>query len=248
MAKTAADWISELKTSTKQAFPNIKRGDVEMGLQERLKDPKKIHQRNTSLCGCASLFYCLATSKPDLYAQYVVELYLNGKSTIGSLTVEPGEDCRKYGATRTSGIDPADWVALASLRDSENDAFDYQSPSNEAGGITMPGDLLDWFKDVGFGKDTNDTNLVFTKGIGTLRDANKKFGLKQNVCLFISAKLLNDPTNDTMTADHWVVLQAPVTETGGKVSTEVYTWGSLRTIDLPASTFCKNFYGYISAS
>lgn len=246
--KTAQDWLNLLATRPEQAFPNISRSEVVDGLRDRLAEPTHIDQANTSLCGPASLMYCLASAKPALYAQYVVELYQTGRSTIGRLTVEPGADCKAYKATAAGGIHPVDWVALASLRDSENDAFDYDAPSCEAGGITMPGDLLDWFKDVGFSKDANVTNLVFTKGEDVLTAASGRRDQNHNVCLFINANMLEKPDEDSWTPDHWVVLRSAVAVGGGRAKFSVYTWGGVRAVDQPVGDVCENFYGYISSS
>src|SRR5690349_226344 len=96
--KTAQEWITELANGKEQAFPNISRADVVSGLRARIASPVKIDQANTSLCGAASLMYCLASRKPDVYAQYVAELYQTGKGRLGKLKVEPGKDCRAYKA------------------------------------------------------------------------------------------------------------------------------------------------------
>lgn len=175
--KTAQESLADLAHGTTQAFPNIQRAEMVDGLKERLAKPSAISQRNTSLCGPASLMYNLARSKDAAYSQYVVDLYQTGTAKIGKLTIKPGNGCRNYGASAANGIHPVDWVSLAGLRDSENDAIDYDSPSAKTGGITMPGDLLDWFKDAGFSKDKNETNLVWTKAIGDLTEAGAAYHL-----------------------------------------------------------------------
>lgn len=246
--KTAQEWINDLTNGTSQAYPNIQRTDMVSGLTLRLKSPRRIDQANTSLCGAASLMYCLATHKDAMYAQYVVELYNTGKSTIGKLTVEPGSDCKEYKPSTSQGIHPVDWVALASLRDSENDAFDYAQPSDEVGGITMPGDLVDWFKDAGFSQDANITNVVFTKGEATIKEMAKRFDQQHSVCMFINSIMLSDPTEDSWTPDHWVVVTSAVAVKDKRVTLSVFTWGDIKTIDLPKDDFCENYYGFISST
>ena len=255
MAKTANDWLNELVNGKNQVFPHMPRSDVIQGLRDRINDPSKIDQDRTSLCGAAALMYCLAKDKPADYARYVVELYHTGKGKIGKLKVEPGSDCRKYKPGKTKKIDPVDWIALASLRDSENAILDYDSPDTDLGGITMPGDLFDWFKAAGFTGVTEETNLVFTKGKGTLEKANKLYLQHKNVCLFVNAKVFEGPKAKLMSAfpNHWVVMSSKVTITKKEVDLTVYTWGSdkFRLImgakKMTISAFCNHFYGYISA-
>jgi hypothetical protein len=246
--KTAQEWLTELSSGTTQAFPNIQRADMLTGLKERIATPKKISQANTSLCGAASLMYCLAALKDAVYAQYVVELYQTGTGKLGGLTIKPGTDCKKYKPSTAKGIHPADWVALASLRDSENDVFDYAEPSNEAGGITMPGDLLDWFISSGFSKGANYTNLVFTKDEKTIKDLTDKYVQGHSICLFINANLLLHPDKSSAIPDHWIVPTSPATIADGKISVNVFSWGDIQKVELSVATFCKNFYGYISSS
>lgn len=246
--KTAQEWLGDLSTGTSHAYPNIKRSEMVAGLRKRLGSPASIDQANTSLCGAACLMYCLASLKAAAYAQYVVELYHTGKAKLGRLSVEPSSDCKKYKPDPAKGIHPVDWVALASLRDSENDVFDYDEPSDEVGGITMPGDLVDWFKDSGFSKDANFTNFVFTKDEGCIRAAGNRYRHTHSVCLFVNGNLFERPSEGSWIPNHWVVLASPVTIKNKRVSLSAFTWGAISQVDLPVDSFCKNFYGYISSS
>jgi len=246
--KTAEQCLTDLRTGTTQAFPNIKRSDMVDGLKNRLISPVQIDQANTSLCGAACLMYNLASKKDAIYAQYVVDLYQTGKASLGRLSVEPGTDCRNYKPDPSNGIHPVDWVALASLRDSENDFFDYDEPTDEVGGITMPGDLVDWFKKSGFSQDVNYTNLVFTKDSDCIEEAGTRFQKNQSVCLFVNANLLLRPSDWCLIPDHWVVLISGVTIKKKQVTCRVYSWGREVNVDLPVDQFCAKFFGYISSA
>ena len=74
---------------------------------------------------------------PHLYTQYVIDLYRTGEARIGDLHVKPSAGCRAYQSPRDK-IHPVDWIALASLRDSENSFLDYSSANDTAAGITIP--------------------------------------------------------------------------------------------------------------
>ena len=256
MAKSTADWVTELINGKSQAYPHMPRQEVIDGLRDRLADPSKIDQDRTSLCGPAALLYCLAKDKKEAYAQYIVELYHTGKSKIGSLEVEPSEDCRNYKPGKERQIHPVDWVGLASLRDSENDFLDYQSPDDEAAGITMPGALMGWFKSAGFTNVTEECNLVITKDKDTLMKADTRYKEQNNVCLFINAKVFGGQKKakkKSGTPNHWVVMSSQVSITNNEVDVTVYTWGTpyrKLTMGSPKVTveeFCNHFYGYVSA-
>jgi hypothetical protein len=251
-AKTAQQWVTELTKGTSQAYPNIKRSDMVAGLQARLVTPWIIDQRPASLCGPACLMYCLASLKNALYAQYVVDLYQFGQAFLGKLSVVPSMECRKYAAVVASKrIHPVDWVALASLRDSENGrthGFNYDDPDDEFSGTTLPGKLVDWFKACGFTHDADYTNFVVNKDVNCIRAAGNRFDQHHTVCLLIDGDLIQgaaDPIPHI--ANHWVVLTHPVIIRGGRIKTSVYSWGTFKPIDLPIDTFCNKFYGYVSA-
>ena len=77
-------------------FPRIARDAVVAGLRDRVNDPRKQNQSAASLCGPAAFFYCVLNYKPELYVQYVIDLFTTGKARIGSLMVEPSLGCRAY--------------------------------------------------------------------------------------------------------------------------------------------------------
>ena len=132
----------------KGVFEHIRRADVAAGLKERIVDANKIDQRGSSLCGPTVLVRTIASTDPVAYVRYVTDLYDHGRSVIGRLVVEPGEDLRSYDLAQQ--LNAADWIALASLRDSENFLFDYDEVSDQFSGITLPSHLEDWFREAGF--------------------------------------------------------------------------------------------------
>jgi len=230
------------------AFPKISRDQVLLGIRNRLADPDKIDQGDASLCGPASFLYCLLRDHPETWVTYVTQMFLKGNARIHGLEVRPSSDC--VNATPT-GIKPVDWVALASLRDSENTFFDYQDSSNQVGGITLPGTLAGWFERAGYRQVTNETNLFFTKNAETLKTALGLVGQRRRVCLFINADMVNRPNSSGgafTTANHWVVLTGGDGVQGGKVGLRIWTWGKTRNMmGFDTGKIVSNFFGYVSA-
>ncbi|MGH6926878.1 MAG: hypothetical protein ACREEV_01075 [Dongiaceae bacterium] len=250
----AIDVISRFESSGGQgSWPFISKADVAAGARDRIADASKIHQGSSSLCGPTSLLYSLIKKKPETYASYVTQLYSNGSAKIGSLEVKPRSDTRNYKVPKDK-IHPVDWMALASLRDSENLALSYSSVDDKAAGITMPGTLAGWFTKAGF-TAKNVTNVVFTKSKSDIEaaDALRKQGYR--VCLFINADMLyvGKQNNKSVIPNHWVVLSGPVNFfEGDRMSLTVFTWGrGMRAVpetgDLSVSSFLNNFYGYVAA-
>lgn len=234
------------------AFPKIDRADVSRGLQARVANAATIKQGAASLCGPAAFMYCLLQDRPEMFVQYVCDLYNTGAAKIGALSIKPSQDCRNY---QPSGIAAVDWIALAGLRDSEN-VLDYQDPSDTFSGITMPSGLASWFSAAGYDHVQNDTNLVTTKGATAIDAAGALLMQNRRVCLFVDADLLEDDKNTSPSIvgypDHWVVLTGTSGTHGGQVGATVWTWGRYVRIpggagDLKVEQFSGFFYGYVAA-
>jgi len=233
-----------------KGFARIARQDVVDGLRVRINDPSKVHQSAASLCGPAAFFYCVLEEMPHLYTQYVIDLYRTGEARLGGLHIKPSAGCRGY-QPPPSKIHPVDWIALASLRDSENTLLDYSSADDTAAGITMPHSLANWFSKLKWRGVRNDTNVYFLKGRSEVNDCIRNFS-SSRICLFINMQML-DPfkfAHRSVFANHWVVLTKNMTVQNNTIKFGVYTWGSLldipRTGTYPLDAFYRNFYGYVS--
>ncbi|MCP4118672.1 MAG: hypothetical protein GY737_25415 [Desulfobacteraceae bacterium] len=106
---------------------------------------------------------------------------------------------------------------MASLRDSENTIFNYDSVKDEFSGITLPAHLQKWFQDTGYTQVENKTNLVFDKSLYTLLQANQKRQSGSQVSLFVGANVFSGRPKGTSPADHWVVLNSPIRIDGNPV-------------------------------
>jgi hypothetical protein len=235
------------------AFPNIRRTDVVDGLRARLADASTQNQGAASLCGPAAFLFCLLVDQPEVYVQYVVDLYTSGKAKIGSLAIHPSDKCRRY-SPNPRQIAPVDWIALASLRDSENSVFDYDSVKDTASGITMPHSMAAWFRAAGYRSVNNVTNVFFTKGRSDIDTAHHLTVQGRWVCLFVNAAVIEKKPDlgRTLSPNHWVVLLdpgGPVKD--GKFNITIYTWGEERRVpatgDMEVKGFCHGLYGYVSA-
>lgn len=179
------------------AFPFIDRQEFTQTATERMGDPTLIHQRGSPLCAPSSLMFLTATNWPARYFAFASKLYQDGEATLGSLHIKPGKDCKNF---RLNGrIAAADWVTIASIRDSENSFWDVDDISGNwfgglldgAAGMTLPSTLAGWLEQVGFTDIRNETNLYFTKGLGNFREAADLQAAGHNVCLLVNANNFN---------------------------------------------------------
>jgi hypothetical protein len=242
------------------AFKKIPRAAVAAGLSARLAAPDRIDQGGSSLCGPSVFVRRIAATDPLAYVTFVIDLYQTGRGHIGDLQVKAGDDLRDYDPG--GKIDPADWIAIASIRDSSNWFFDYQDVNNEVAGITMPSSLEGWFRKIGYRDVVDDTNVYLTKGEDCLRRASDLYSKDYWVCLFINAQMLDPEDADhhgshqgSTTPDHWVALTSLVDISADRTSVKftVYSWGQghrpvpyTTTDKLPLQDVLKNFYGFVA--
>lgn len=183
----------------------------------------------------------------------MIDLYRTGEGRLGKLAVKPSAGCRAY-QPPAAKIHPVDWIAMASLRDSENTVFDYSSADDTAAGITMPHSLAAWFSKLGWRGVRNNTNVFFVKGRDEVKECACDFDVQRWVCLFINMQMLypNKFANRSVTLNHWVGLTKQMIVQRDTIKFGVYTWSGLpdipRTGSYPLGGFYRNFYGYVSAT
>ena len=234
------------------SFINFHRATIASELVARVKDPILINQGQVGLCPSAAVVYSLAKSNPADYARAVTRLYEYGRATIGEWKLEPGSDLKTYKLPATAGIPEADWIIMASIRDSENWFFDYQSETDEGG--AWGGEVAKWLKKAGYSDVQEDWNYSWNKTAANLKKADELYSKDYQVCLLIDADLLEGKTATLSKPNHWVVLASNIrtifTLPSSNVTMKVFTWGSKRTFPdrtMKLDDFLDYYYGYVAA-
>ena len=196
------------------------------------------NQQETSLCGPAVFFYALLVDRPDLYTQAIIELWETGETTIGQLHIKPSHDCRnpkKFSHTAAGDrISAIDWISLASLRDSENGLFDYDSPGDQIPGITLPGKVKSWFTEAG--ATVVFDNIQFRGHINQekLLELFSYVGSQHHVTSLISASMVEGGAG--VGKNHWIAWEKVPQTHGGPVdettlpaevivNSKLFSWG-----------------------
>jgi hypothetical protein len=257
-AKNVVDQFAARAGSGGGLWLHIKRTDLAVGLRARVDNPDLISSIETSLCGPAAFAHGLAIDDPVSYVKAAIDLWETGSAVIGTQSIKPKKDLKTYKLPATTTINPADWILLASMRDTDNWFFDYQEEGDDLSAITMPHTMEKWFKQAGYTEVLNDTNVVACKDLANARKASSLLGKGYKVCLFINSDMLyaSKHNNASLIPDHWVGLVTGITITGieadpaSKVSFKVYTWGRVQSVpqsgDLSIKHFLNNYYGYIA--
>jgi len=258
--------------NTSSHFLCLQRDKVGAGLLERVATPHHISQWPAGLCGPAALLFDLASGDPECYAKFGIDLFERGSAKIRKFEVKPNQALKI--ALAPSGMDQADWLTMASIRNSENSPlFDYDAASgnwNQFKGMTLPGEMASWLKKAGYTvvKDETSTTKFLAMSEQNARDASDKYDDDWVVFLFINAQMLNFHTEhkSSVLPDHWVRLTSKIDIRPNSVKFKVYTWGkgsyqvpTPQSADVPdgekfqpnhdftPEMFLKNYYGYVAA-
>jgi hypothetical protein len=238
------------------AFPNLQRADIVSGLKERMATPHSVDQSVASLCGPACLAFIILKHLPAMWAAYVMGLYDNGSAMLGKLRVQPSKGCRNVklpppnpDPKKRTTIHPVDWVGLASLRDSENANFEYNSPSDAFPGITTPGELEKWLKALKMADVREKTNFWFLKDMDDFKRAAILYAQGYAICLFVNDEILyGHRVGKLSVPNHWCVLNGnPILGRNSLITTQIFTWGKNRQVSVTEDVFLRGFYGYVAA-
>jgi len=250
------------------AFPNIPRQAVAQSLLRRIDAPEAINQGMTYTCGPAAFMYTFAKHDPAGYAKFVIDLYERGEASIGARRVAPSTSFRFDKMDELAGS-AADWIALGSLRDSENWFFEFHTRElpffnaatnstsmwftweNVRGG-TNPGEIKSWFKALGYTRVVDKSDGFFTSSLENLHESDDRHRNGEKVCLVICANILEAKTRQVAAAggrgDHFIVLASPIEFVPG-VQFRLFTWGGFRKLSfrLTAEEFLNSYYGFVAA-
>lgn len=205
-------------------WKGLTRAKVAAGALVRIDDPDKIAQGDANLCGPSCFVRSVATDLPETYARAIASLYEYGSATIGNRGMnhflKPSADLLNYVLPATADMDQADWIILASLRDSENWFLRFSSINDSVSAMTMPGTVVKWFVQAGYTDVKEDTSLKFNSPLSNAQKASELLDAGYKVCLLINDNMLytSRQDNGSQFPDHWVVLTLPMTLHQGTVS------------------------------
>lgn len=156
------------------AWPSLAREQIVSELTDRVIDPATVHQRNTGLCGPASIVFELGRRDPEGLVLATAQLFETGVwTTRQGRQIGADRDLRKrrlpHPDHRPDGghhpqIAQIDWMLMAAMREDENASEDVEDDrgvfGNAADGwetLTWPTEVKRWIRDVlGLRGDVDD--------------------------------------------------------------------------------------------
>jgi hypothetical protein len=248
-----------MRTGT-PAFRLLSRGYVAQGLRERVTDPTRVNQGMAPVCPSANVIYIEAKERPVSYVDFVTGLFEHGQARLGQWTIEPGYYLKNY-LPPLKGIHQADWIPMASIRDSENWLFPYANITWRGG--AWGEEIATWLSSAGYTDVQDHSSKYLTENEENLRMAGDLYVQGYKIIMVIDANVFLPPPQRPSRiwirerGMHIVTLTTAITFSGSPanraVDFRVYTWGGERQmkpdgyLGMLLSDFLGYYYGFVAA-
>jgi len=252
----AEDICSFLKRKGNGVWPAIDRDELGVSLLMRLAYPSLLRQGDANLCGPAAFLFGLLQDNPGVYARFAIDLYEKGTAHIRGLSISPHASVR-HNVPPSWKVASADWLTMASLRDSENWFCSFDSVDGTVSGATTQMELAHWLDQARYSHVKEDANLTrHQRDTDNMDEASRLYAAGYRVFLLIDAQMLETTTQSesgsaVLKDRHWITLRSKIDRSSGNVKMTIFTWGEgnrqvPQSGGLPLSDFLENYYGYVA--
>ena len=251
--------IAEFEQSNAASvWPYLDKKQVVADIRAQLSDPFRVDQGGQPFCGPASILFELVRKQPLRYVQICRSLFETGSFQGQTKQVTASNGLRQSQGRLRMG--QADWMVLATWRESENLLFPVEPDAPEIirnlAGITKPWEMAGWTREVlGYHHAKNTVTYLFGEVDG-LHEAARIIAAGGVAFALITAEgLLGEGKVPLLPyPDHWITVLGNITVQGGNIlqrqgnhiSLDIYTWASKRHIDKNEGPFQDYFWGIIT--
>jgi hypothetical protein len=250
------------RSNTPGVWNHLDKQQIVQDLQARIENPFKIEQGEQPFCGPAAVVFELIRKQPHRYLDICQSLYERGSfDGYTKPIVAAGRLRRSYGNLRMA---QADWMLLATLRDSANLIVPVHPKAPELirniAGITKPWEINVWVQEL-LGYPEVITQQCLSGEFQALQEAERivanggvAFGLINSQGLlgintFFAARL------HRLYPSHWVTIlgnlsiESPTRTSRRKqsrVEFDIYSWGRKIRVNTDAGSIGDYFWGVVS--
>lgn len=237
-------------------WPHLDKADIVQEMRLHLRNPYTVNQGAQPFCGPASVLFELVRRFPLRYVELCHSLYETGGFRAVSTFIQSSERLRQA-SKDIPRMGPADWMVLATLRESENLIFPVEphAPAiiRNLAGMTKSWEMLGWAREI-LGYDHADyLHTYVLRDLAALRKAQAVIDRGGVAFGLITDNALLGKTLPTVTIpNHWVALAGNINiEKGfgrhdsGQVSFDVFTWAKKVRIDVSEGVFEDGFWGVV---
>lgn len=248
------------KSPLKGVWPHLDKATIVAEMRSRLSNPFNVNQGQQPFCGPASVLFELVRKQPGRYVQICRSLFETGRFEAQTKAIAASNELRQASKGNLQ-MGPADWMILATLRESENLLFPVEPDASEIirglAGMTKSWELKGWVREILGYRTIHYKHTYLLGDMAALRDAADIVAKGGVAFPLITAEGLLRATSpskaDLPTAlpNHWVTLLGNVSipTRGGssdQVTFDVYTWARGMRVTVDERYFRRYFWGVVT--
>lgn len=238
-------------------WPHLDKHAIVKEMRSHLHNPYSVNQGHQPFCGPASVLFELVRKFPLRYVELCHSLYETGGFQSTTQFIQTSERLRQASKDIVN-LGPADWMVLATLRESENLIFPVEPNAPEIirnlAGMTKSWEMLGWVREI-LGYDHADyLHTYVLRDLTALKKAQAAIDQGGVAFGLITANaLLSKMPPKVMAPNHWVALVGNIdikkgtfgNHDSGQVSFDVFTWAKKVRIDVNEGVFEDAFWGVV---
>ena len=225
-------------------------------MRERINDPFQVNQGGQPFCGPAAILFELVRKQPLHYVQICRSLFETGSFQARTRRIEASTRLRQsQGRLR---MPQADWMVLATLRESENLIFPVEPNAPDIirnlGGMTKSWEMKGWVREVLGYRYFKYAHTYLYGEFDAMREAAEVIAGGGVAFALITAEgLLNNKRPLLPYPSHWIALLGNISiqkgqfwqHDSGHISFDIYTWAQEMHVDVNEGVFEDYFWGIV---
>ncbi len=235
--------IAQFQQSTVPGvWTSLDKNQVIADMRSRIHDPFQVNQGTQPFCGPASILFELVRKQPLRYVKICQSLFETGSFQGYSKLITASNRLRKSGGRL--GLAQADWMILATLRESESLIFPVEPNAPQIirnlAGMTTSWEMKGWVREILGYRETKYAHTYIYGEFRAMQEATTIIEQGGVAFALITAEgLLENKKPLLPYPSHWITLLGniaikrgnPWQHDSGHISCDIYTWGQKRSID-----------------
>ncbi len=237
-------------------WPSLDKKQVVAQMRSRIDDPFQVNQGAQPFCGPASIAFELVRKQPLRYVHICRSLFETGSFAGYTQSITASNRLRQSrGKLR---MPQADWMLLATLRESDNLILPVEPNAPELlrnlAGITKPWEMKGWLREIlGYPQTKYSFNYIFGE-FKALDEATNVIAAGGVAFALISAEgLLENKASLLPVPNHWITLLGNISIQKGRlwqrdsnhVNFDVYSWAKKIHVDAEGGHLQDYFWGVV---
>lgn len=244
------------QSTARGVWPNVDKNQVLADMRSRINDPFQVNQGGQPFCGPAAILFELIRKNPLYYVQICRSLFETGSFQARSRRIQASTRLRQSGGRLRMA--QADWMVLATLRESENFIFPVDANAPEIirnlSGMTKSWEMKGWVGEVLGYRYLKYKHTYIYGEFDAMSEAAEVIAAGGVAFALITAEgLLSNKPPLLPYPSHWVALlgnmsiqEAQLWQHGsGHISFDIYSWAKKMHVDVDEGPFEDYFWGIV---